>query len=427
MKLVFVVMILVSSLSAQILDCSSFNTPAGEPAHIAQDLTEHISGAHFWSDYGYGSCTYSGKPSTVPVACTVVATAQSAYSGGETGTLSNHIFQHVLGATQKGGATQAVGVSATADTEAVLAVDDCIYSNCTISISLNGAGNGGGFTVGLINPSPLWKDTWYFKNQCPSATPAASSCPYPTTAPPYTGGSQTSYYWDPYTCAWQINPSPPSSPIVIDTQNTGFVFTDPRKGEYVTFDIQGNGHPQKLSWTKFGSGNAWLVYDRDGDGVIKDGTEMFGNFTPHSEGPANFPDNGKNGFLALGWYDGPAQGGTGDQIIDKNDKIWKKLRLWIDTHCYSDPDAPCQSLPSELHTLESMGITSLSAVYSYDPQNFDKIGNRFKYWAVLNPELATMPTDGHGRHLQDPTRPPLPTKRSTDNRKMYDVFLVSVP
>lgn len=225
----------------------------------------------------------------------------------------------------------------------------------------------------------------------------------------------------------QVDPSPPSSPIVIDTQNTGFVFTDPRKGEYVTFDIQGNGHPQKLSWTKFGSGNAWLVYDRDGDGVIKDGTEMFGNFTPHSGGDANLPDNGKNGFLALGWYDQPAQGGTGDQILDKNDKIWNKLRLWIDTHCYSDPDAPCQSLPSELHTLESMGITSLSGVYSYDPQNFDKIGNRFKFWAVLNPELAEMPTDKYGHHLEDPTRPPLQTKRSTDNRKMYDVFLVSVP
>lgn len=50
----------------------------------------------------------------------------------------------------------------------------------------------------------------------------------------------------------------------------------------MTFDLQGNGKPIKLSWPVEGSGNAWLAYDRDGDGVIKDGTELFGNYSPHS-------------------------------------------------------------------------------------------------------------------------------------------------
>lgn len=45
-------------------------------------------------------------------------------------------------------------------------------------------------------------------------------------------------------------PKPSCAPIVVDTANTGLEFTDPLKGEYVTFDIKGNGKPVKLSWPK---------------------------------------------------------------------------------------------------------------------------------------------------------------------------------
>src|SRR5205823_4681833 len=136
--------------------------------------------------------------------------------------------------------------------------------------------------------------------------------------------------WSPSACGWVWVTNQNTSPIVIDTASTGFAFSDPMTGQYVTFDIMGNGQLLKLSWPKAGSGNAWLVYDRDGDGVIKDGTELFGNFTPHSHfTDPNLPAADWNGFIALGWYDQPEQGGTGDQIMDKNDAIWKKLRLWI--------------------------------------------------------------------------------------------------
>jgi hypothetical protein len=196
------------------------------------------------------------------------------------------------------------------------------------------------------------------------------------------------------------------------------VFTDPTKGNYVTFDMRGDGTYEKLSWPKNGSGNAWLVYDRDGDGIIKDGTELFGNFTPHSDGGiANNPD--ANGFLALEWYDQPAQGGNFDLIIDKRDLIWQKLKLWIDGHCYLNPDAPCQSRPDEIYTLESKGINSLSLVYGNSIKT-DSVGNQFKFDAVVNPEAETTPKDSHGNSCCDLHQ------RSKDGRLTYDVFLKRV-
>jgi hypothetical protein len=161
--------------------------------------------------------------------------------------------------------------------------------------------------------------------------------------------------------------------------------------------------------------------------VIKDGTEMFGNFSAHADG--GHPDGTPNGFLALGWYDAPEQGGNGDAVIDKQDKIWHKLRLWIDTHCYKDPDMPCQSLPSELHTLESKGIKSLSLIYAYDPGNRDAAGNWFKFSAVVNPDIEDAPVNANGRHhnAKGETCCDLHQKSSKDGRLMYDVFLQSVP
>ena len=219
-------------------------------------------------------------------------------------------------------------------------------------------------------------------------------------------------------------PNSSCAPIVIDTTGHGFVFTDPAKGEYVSFDFQGNGTVSKVSWPKVGSGNAWLVLDRDGDGVIKDGTELFGNFSPHADG-ANPDWPGKkagepNGFQALQWYDHPAQGGDGNLTLDKKDKIWNKLRLWIDEHCYKDPDHQCQSRPQELHTLESMHIRSISSFYTVD-RHSDAVGNDFKYIGVLNPDAEDTPDQGQGNMHH--TCCELHQKSSTETRQIYDVDL----
>src|SRR5437016_10499809 len=110
------------------------------------------------------------------------------------------------------------------------------------------------------------------------------------------------------------------SPIIIDTEGEGFLLTSAADG--VIFDIRGDGHPVRIAWTAPGSHNAFLVLDRDGDGKISNGKELFGNFTTQD------PSKHHNGFLALAEFDEPDQGGNSDGVIDEHDAIFPKLRSW---------------------------------------------------------------------------------------------------
>lgn len=436
------------NLSTVAQNCSDYSVVESPSPWINSGTQEHQNGYHIWEVDPTGSCTYSGGSAQYsgPTPCSVDAEAASTLNTGntyDTGTLTTTLYSHYGTFNQiSGSATANNGASAAAGTEGAYAVRSCLTSSCSDTITFSGSGSAGPVNGGVsvtFNPTPLWSDQHNYTNNCAGVTlpqlQMTSSCPSPTS--PYPGQSTNNgyYTWDDQSCQWvwvncQPNINCSGSPIVVDTQHTGFAFTDPTKGQYVLFDLAGDGNLKKVSWPKPGSGNAWLVYDRDGDGVIKDGSELFGNFTPHS----NFTDpnlswTDRNGFIALGWYDQPAQGGNGDDIIDKNDPIWGKLRLWIDTHCYEQPDVPCQSLPSELHTLESFGINSISLIYQYDPNNKDAIGNWFKFYAYLNPDISSMPVGSDGKHRNPNTGYGCCSdhqKSSNDGRRAYDVFLKTV-
>lgn len=74
------------------------------------------------------------------------------------------------------------------------------------------------------------------------------------------------------------------------------------------FDIDADGNEEYIS--QLGAGSGYLALDKNGDGIINDGSELFGT----SSG---------NGFADLAQYD---QDGNG--WIDEADEIFDKLKIW---------------------------------------------------------------------------------------------------
>ncbi len=154
-----------------------------------------------------------------------------------------------------------------------------------------------------------------------------------------------------------------ASPLIIDLANIGIDLSSPAEG--VSFDIDADGIKDTISWPVSDS-SVFLALDINGNGLIDNGSELFGN---NSTGPDGKKSD--NGFLALSKYDD-----NHDGIIDAKDASFKKLLLW------SDKDRNGLTTPNELLSLEKSEIESIDLGYK-DGYELDQYGNSTRQRSVV--------------------------------------------
>jgi hypothetical protein len=153
------------------------------------------------------------------------------------------------------------------------------------------------------------------------------------------------------------------SPIIIDLENDGIHLTgldDP-----VWFDIDADGKLELMSWTDRSEG--LLALDRNGNGSIDDGGELFGTATRLANGT-----RASNGYVALAELDSWIFSGNGDGHLDSADAAFGSLRLWTDRN----HDGISQ--PEELQTLAEAGIRRIDLDYR-SSRRTDRYGNEFRF------------------------------------------------
>lgn len=186
------------------------------------------------------------------------------------------------------------------------------------------------------------------------------------------------YWWTGSSCTY--------SPIVIAVgKRQDYRLTSAANG--VVFDIDGDGSPEQIAWTAADSELAFLAIDRNGNGTIDDGRELFGSATV--AGAAN-------GFDALRDIE-PITGPTG--WIDYDDAVYPKLLLWEDRNHNGVSEAGELRKASEVLTRIGLGYGPL--------KRRDGNGNvlRLKGWATYRTgpgkNDVAGPHDGRQRDIYD--------------------------
>jgi hypothetical protein len=165
----------------------------------------------------------------------------------------------------------------------------------------------------------------------------------------------------------------PNCSVIVDTARDGYRLTSVEDG--VRFDLNTDGVPEQVAWTRPNSDEAFLALDRNGNGQIDDGSELFGNHTPAYADRADV--TAANGFEALKFAEGPSYGRSlFDRQIDARDAVYDRLLLWRDLNHngISEPD--------ELQPVRESGLVAIGTDYK-NKKRVDRYGNEFRQRASV--------------------------------------------
>jgi hypothetical protein len=154
------------------------------------------------------------------------------------------------------------------------------------------------------------------------------------------------------------------SPIIVPAgKNQNFKLTSAANG--VHFDLDATGVAEQTAWTAADAEVGFLAMDRNGNGIIDDGSELFGNHTTPGD---------QNGFEALATLSGNR--GVKD-YVDSDDPLFAKLLIWVDAN-HNGYSEPTELRPfSDLYTRIGIG-------YQHHNRR-DGFGNLFVWrgWAEM--------------------------------------------
>jgi hypothetical protein len=153
-------------------------------------------------------------------------------------------------------------------------------------------------------------------------------------------------------------------PVLIALDEGRVEMTDLAGG--VRFDVNRDGVAEHDSWPAATSSWSFVALDRNRNGRIDDGGELFGNYTEQ-----RLDATPRNGFAALTVYDELANGGNDDGALNSGDTIYSSLLLWSD----SNHDGVSQ--PAELTPL-ARRVEEIGLDYR-ESRARDRYGNEFRY------------------------------------------------
>jgi hypothetical protein len=140
-------------------------------------------------------------------------------------------------------------------------------------------------------------------------------------------------------CDREEAPSP--APLLVVLDDTVPSLGTAARG--VMFDLNGTGRVTRVAWPT-GGRTGWLVHDRNSNGRVDGGAELFSAANRTTSG-----SHALNGFVALSRLDANRDG-----LVSRKDAPSSELKIWIDRNENGVSDA------GELFSLADLGIESIA-------------------------------------------------------------------